>query len=246
MRKSIGGALLLLVTLVLMLGTISQGWKAPENADGDLNRLLLLATPVMATDKKITIKHTSAYRHYSSKAEFLQTARYLSSAFQLPSPSDVTRKQDLWVYTDVLIDSDTVHATLLWIGFPDGSTQVSLTSETMQESGIQQLRLLQNQWTAELQGIGLRARWNVMIQGKATDSTSPSQSLQLLADSLQAQELARYQDAGSLSISYHSPMIRESEIESKEPMNLQIAVHLNSITYQPHITIATPAISIEY
>lgn len=256
MRATISWTCIVLITLVLTLEAAAQGWTLRPHSDGDLQRLLPLAESVIISDKKVIIKHTSAYLPYKDERDFAQTAQNISTTFKLTAPLNPIHKQDVLLYRFTLKDTATTQATLLWIGFPDGSTQLSLTAETLQADGINTLYDLQQQWNTQLQVLGIQSNWNVMIQGNINADTHPfassgqpglSLSLQLhVTDSLHAQELARYQDANSLSISYHSTIVEESAADTQQKMNLQVAVHRDSITGQQRITIATPAISIAY
>lgn len=252
MRATISWTFIVLITLVLTLEAAAQGWTLRPHSDGDLQRLLPLAESVIISDKKVIIKHTSAYLPYKDERDFAQTAQNISTTFKLTAPLNPIRKQNVLLYRFTLKDTATTQATLLWIGFPDGSTQLSLTAETLQSDGINSLHDLQQQWNTQLQTLGIQSNWNVMIQGNIDADTSSQQpglspSLQLhITDSLHAQELARYQDANSLSISYHSTIVEESAADTQQKMNLQVAVHRDSITGQQRITIATPAISIAY
>ncbi|MEK3726056.1 YwmB family TATA-box binding protein [Paenibacillus sp. FSL H8-0034] len=256
MRATISWTFIVLITLVLTLEAAAQGWTLRPHSDGDMERLLPIADSIIVSNKKATLKHTTAYLPYKEERDFAQTAQNISTTFKLTAPLNPIHKQDILLYRFTLKDTDTIQASLLWIGFPDGSTQLSLTAETLQADGINTLYDLQQQWNTQLQDLGIQSNWNVMIQGNIDADTYPyacshqpelSPSLQLhVTDSLHAQELARYQDANSLSISYHSTMVEESAADTQQKMNLQVAVHRDSITGQQRITIATPAISIAY
>jgi hypothetical protein len=246
---------LLLAALVFSLLAITQGWTtARENAKGDSDFLLSLSQPLMAADKRMVIKHTSPYRNCSSDTDFLHATQELSHTFQPLGLStfnedspNLDQDEELRTSKFTLAYSGELQATLLLVGFPDGHTVLSLTAETMQEQGLPQLRILQKQWTAALQALGIPPHWNVMVQGTLSASIADAQSLlQLLSVTTPLQELARYQDVGSLSISYHSSLLPLPQHTGTEKMNLQVAVHRNSITDQQRLTIASPAISIEY
>ncbi|WP_240418018.1 YwmB family TATA-box binding protein [Paenibacillus periandrae] len=256
MRATISWTCIVIITLVLTFEAAAQGWTLRPHSDGDLQRLLPLADSIIASNKKVTLKHTSAFLPYKEERDFRQTAQLISTTFKLEAPLNPIHKQDVLLNRFTLKDTDTIQASLLWIGFSDGSTQLSLTAETLQTDGINTLHDLQQLWNTQLQALGIQSSWNVMIQGNIDADTSPyassqqpglSPTLQLhVTDSLHAHELARYQDANSLSISYHSTIVGESAVNTQQKMNLQVAVHRDSITGQQRITIAAPAISIAY
>ncbi|WP_207953116.1 YwmB family TATA-box binding protein [Paenibacillus agricola] len=266
------------VTFVFSLLANSQGWTAAQGSKHpDTDYLLSLSQPVMAAGKQVIIKYTSASKPYTDETDFLRAAEELSRAFQLPVPltvgesmdpnrnaslgnpkhspvqglnphQAVVQNTDLYTAKFTQAHSDNMMATLLFVGFADGSTLLSLNAETLQESGLPQLQALQLQWTAALQAeFGIQAQWNVMIQGPLAASMPDTQSLlAYLSATTPVDELARYQDSGSLSVSYHSSLLASEWNTGKEKMNLQVAVHRDSLTHEQRITIATPAISIPY
>ncbi|MFH5187258.1 YwmB family TATA-box binding protein [Paenibacillus sp. TAB 01] len=118
----------------------------------------------------------------------------------------------------------------------------------------QAMTRLQHELSGTLQSLGLAPQWNVMIQGTLSDTFAdmtedPLSVYHWLSEELQLKEVGKYQDTGSTSISYYSPLLPAITPDPSAPasrMNFQVAVHRNSMTREQRLTIATPAISIEY
>lgn len=239
--------------ILLAIGIAVSLWTVHANAaNPDLEYLLPLSKQVIASDKKVIIKHTGSYRSFTSKEDFAQIGRTVSSQlFNIPSSSKIIEEGNHLLYQAEAVDSEGIETKLLWIGFSDGTSELIISAEADHLQDADSILKAQKQLTGKLKDIGVKPIWNIMIQGIAAQSSSTKEQVAALqpsfAKQLQAHELNRYEDAGSLSISYYSPQISNATARGeKEKMNLQVAIHRNSITQQQRITIGSPAISIEY
>ncbi|NOU93667.1 hypothetical protein GC093_10595 [Paenibacillus sp. LMG 31456] len=242
------------VIILLAIGIAVSLWTVHADADAanpDLEYLIPLSKQIITSDKKVIIKHTSSYRSFTSKESFAQIGREVSEQLNLPSSSAIIEGQDHLLYQAEAVDSEGIETKLLWIGFPNGSSELIISAEANHLQNADSIVKVQKQLAGNLKAMGVKPSWNIMIQGSAALSSSLKEQdaslLPLFTKQLQAHEINRYEDAGSLSISYYSPQISNTTaIGEKEKMNLQLAVHRNSITQQQRITIGSPAISIEY
>ncbi|MFD0676919.1 MULTISPECIES: YwmB family TATA-box binding protein [unclassified Paenibacillus] len=239
--------------ILLAIGTAVSLWTIhADAANQDLERLLPLSKQIIASsDRKVIIKHTDSYQSFTNKESFAQIGRKVSTQLNIPVSSEIIEERDHLLYQAKTTDLEGIETTLLFIGFPNGSTELIISAETSRPQDTVPIMKVQKQLTEKLTAIGIKPNWNIMIQGSAVISSSIKEQEASLepsfAKQLQAQKVTRYEDAGSLSISYYSPKISHSTAEGdKEKMNLQVAVHRNSITQQQRITIGSPAISIEY
>jgi hypothetical protein len=247
-----------LILLLLIGSTAGLISVHAEAANQDLELLLPLSEQIMASDKLVIVKHTGSYRSFNNKESFTRMAREISSQLNLPNDGKFSEgskeQQDPMVYQVSIEDSNNIAVTLICIGFPNGSSELVVSVEADRLQNASSILKVQKQLTEKLTALGLKPNWNIMIQGmEAPVATSAMQEemgslhLPMLSQKLQAQEVGRYEDKGSLSISYYSPQISGNAIApEKEKMNLQVAVHRNSISQQQRITIGSPAISIEY
>jgi hypothetical protein len=244
-----------IVLVALMLTVTAAGvWTVRANMPdsgkySDLERLLSISKPIMVADRKAVIKHTSANQMYTNKEDFIQKARKISSRLNATDNEAMTETPEHLLYKTVSTDNHSTETTLRLIGFNDGTTQLSISIKAAHDIGMSLLPQVQNDIDTRLESLQIKPQWNAMIQGSAASAFAQPDSLYAwLTGSLPGHEVGRYQDAGSLSISYHSPVLAGPvpAAGEKETMNLQAAVHRDSLTHGQRITIGTPAISIEY
>lgn len=238
------------VTIGMLVGAWAARADAVADGESNLDLLLPIAEPVMASgNTKIIIKHAGTYTSFHSNGQFLLAGQNISKRLGLPVNGDVTVEGDHLLYKSTSTDTEFgIVTNLLWIGFQDGSTELIVSSQTEGVyGGADEMRRLQRELDKKLRSLNIKPQWNVMIQGDAVAAPAdPNSLLDTLSRQLLAREVERYEDNGSTSVTYYSPVIREHISNGKQSMNVQIAVHRSSVTQQKRITIGVPAISIEY
>ncbi|TDF97113.1 YwmB family TATA-box binding protein [Paenibacillus piri] len=241
------------VAVCLAAGIAGGLWAVHATAaNNDIELLLPLADQLLAADRKVIIKHTGSYRSYTDSSDFERIGKQLRAQLELDRsgsrPAEISAAQGQLLYKASAVQADGIGTTLLWIGFADGTTELVISAEAAGGHNTAGIAQVQKRLSRELEAIGITPYWNVMIQGTpATAYEAPGSWLQApLARQLHVREIGRYEDAGSVSVSYYSPQIRETAGRGEQKMNLQTAVHRDSKTERPRMTIGTPAISIEY
>jgi hypothetical protein len=239
------------VLLVLALSVLTAGvWAEYANVpDSDLEQLLTLSNTIIISEKKVIIKSTTAFKNYTSKHDFIQKGRVISDRLAINKNVQVVTTQDQLLYKAVSVDEHGIETMFLLIGFLDGKAELRIQVKAEHELAINHILLSHKELAMRLEAFIEKPQWNVMIQGVPAPAYNEFNTAYLsLAQNLQAHELGRYQDIGSLSISCYSPVLGDPSlaISRKEKMNLQLAVHRDSITQRQRITLGTPAISIEY
>lgn len=240
-----------MIGLIIAFGCIAGAWAA--RADGSEDNSFELLMPVseqfMTGEKQMIVKHAGPYQSYTNEKQFLQIGQQLSQHFELPVSPDFIRDTDHLLYkASAQNQPEGVDTSLLWIGFPDGTSELIVTAETRQSNGAAAIRTVQHSLAAKLASLHIKPQWNVMIQGIASEAyrTDASPVHDWLQSRLQAKEVEQYEDTGSTSVTYYSPLFKEHITNGKQDMNLQVAVHRNSVTQHNRITIGIPAITIEY
>ncbi|OXM84869.1 YwmB family TATA-box binding protein [Paenibacillus rigui] len=258
MKRSIT---LILVAFSLLIGAWAvhvQAQTVQTAGSASLQLLLPVSKQAIGTEPHLILKHTSTYKTYPNEEEFLRIGQELSRTFGMPEQTVFTREQDHLLYKSEAALQNHVQFTLTWIGYADGTTTFMMTAQTedgaASEASEQSMVQLQQQLSGKLQELGLAPHWNVILQGTLSDTFADTEQDQLsvyrwLSEQLQLKEVGRYQDKGSTSISYYSQLLpAEPQIKNTQlgQMNVQIAIHRNSVTKERRITIGTPAISVEY
>ncbi|WP_282939203.1 YwmB family TATA-box binding protein [Paenibacillus sp. RC67] len=239
------------ICVIIAFGYIAGAWaaRAAEDGDNSFELLMPLSEQFMTTEQKMIVKHTGTYQSYKNESQFLQIGQQLSQRFQLPVSEDFTRDGDHLLYkTSVQDQPEGIDTSLLWIGFADGTTELIVTAQTTKPNKAAAIRSVQQDMADKLASLHIKPQWNVMIQGIASEAyrTDASPLNDSLRSRLLAQKVEQYEDAGSTSITYYSPLFKERITNGKQDMNLQVAVHRNSVTQQNRITIGIPAITVEY
>ncbi|WP_079913704.1 YwmB family TATA-box binding protein [Paenibacillus sp. 32352] len=246
-RRWLGYVIGCLVAVSCIAGAWGAG--AAAKADNSFELLMPLSEKFMGSEQKMIVKHAGPYQSYSSEMQFVQIGQQISQRLGLPVTSDITKETDHLLYKTASQDAaNGVEETLLWIGFPDGTSELVVSAQTTQPEGFTVIQSVQQRLADSLAALHIKPQWNVMIQGNASEeySIDASPLHDWVQKRLEAHKVEQYEDAGSTSVTYYSPKFKEHINNGKQEMNLQVAVHRSSITHQNRITIGIPAITIEY
>lgn len=237
---------------LVVTGTLVGAWAARADADAETSLDVLLPVSdqwITSGVPKIKIKHAGRLEAYHNSEQFIRTGQKMSERLGLPVSEEVARDGDHLLYKSAQTDTKFgIVTTMLWIGFGDGTTELIVTAQTEGIDGAApEMRRIQRELNGKLLDLGIQPQWSVTIQGEIAGSSADSKPLfDALSRQLQAEEVERYEDRGSTSVTYYSPALRERVFNGKRDLNVQIAVHRDSVTHTKRMTIGVPAISIEY
>lgn len=99
---------------------------------------------------------------------------------------------------------------------------------------------------------GMKATWNMSVQGTAVTATEhdASQQLELIEEQLSTKvditSVERYTDVASASVSYEAAELPLSIKSGSHMLNMQLAVHQVGEEVDNRITVGFPVITIEY
>ncbi|WP_458462648.1 YwmB family TATA-box binding protein, partial [Paenibacillus sp.] len=99
---------------------------------------------------------------------------------------------------------------------------------------------------------GMKATWNMSVQGTAVTATESDASEQLaliekqLSRKVDMASVERYTDAGTASVSYKVADLPLSIKSGSHMLNMQLAVHQVGEQGNNRITVGFPVITIEY
>ncbi|WP_419890004.1 YwmB family TATA-box binding protein [Paenibacillus xylanexedens] len=99
---------------------------------------------------------------------------------------------------------------------------------------------------------GMKATWNMSVQGTAVTATEgdASQQLELIEEQLSTKvdiaSVERYTDVASASVSYEAAELPLSIKSGSHMLNMQLAVHQVGDEVDNRITVGFPVITIEY
>lgn len=99
---------------------------------------------------------------------------------------------------------------------------------------------------------GMKATWNMSVQGTAVTTTEhdASQQLELIEEQLSKNvdlvSVERYTDVASASVSYEAADLPLSIMSGSHMLNMQLAVHQIGDEMDNRVTVGFPVITIEY
>ncbi|MFX3645866.1 MAG: YwmB family TATA-box binding protein [Paenibacillus sp.] len=114
------------------------------------------------------------------------------------------------------------------------------------------LMILQEQVDQLLADSGMKASWNMSVQGTAANVIKGDASQQLaliekdLSKNVDIASVERYTDVGTASVSYEAAELPLSIKSSSHMLNMQLAVHQVGEQGNNRITVGFPVITIEY
>lgn len=133
-----------------------------------------------------------------------------------------------------------ISLSLKLVSAPDHpSPALSLTLQSSDPSAAAAISTLKEQLDEELSDVAEDGAWTTVVQGDL--AADADDLIHGLSDTFGLKELARYQDTGTLSISYHSELAH-----GPRGTNFQLAFQRHSETGQTRVTLGTPAIHVEY
>lgn len=226
---------------------IWKGFDVSAKEDSDARLLLSLSDQVMEGSHKVLIKQFSPYSIIMDEDDFIRTAAELSTAFALPVNRHITHVDDHLAYqTEATIRG--VQFSLLYMGMmQDRSSSLVLSLETDNDTGLAHILELQDELERSMAALGIPIHWNVMVQGELQgDYSTAYELLDRLPDTLNAREVERYNDHGTVSVSYFSRDLQARLLTGDRQMNIQAAVHEDSVTGKQRVTLGIPVITTEY
>lgn len=238
--------LLVIITIAGLILGKTLGVSADALQDSQL--ILPLSKQLTEGNQKVLIKHFSPYKKFSNEDEFLKIGDELSRTFNLPCGSVKIHDGEHFIYNTTKDLSDDLSLTLLFMGMnQDHSSNLFIKLETESEKGLITIAQVQNELEKQLHSIGLSSNWNIIVQGTLASGYSDLRQLDhWLEQNLNVKEIEKYTDSGTISVSYYSPKIHHTIETQNQKMNVQLAIHRNSITDQWKVTMGTPVITIEY
>jgi hypothetical protein len=247
MRKIIS---LFLALLLAPAAFISLHHSAAMELKNDTQMIGDISKPLLQGEYDSTIKWSGSIAGYVSMESFSMYFNQLSDKLDMHSIGKLESVNNLPVLRATSSLTNGVQLQSMLVGSKDQKTcrlilKLSADSQTAFEQAVQ----LQLELQYKLDSLGLNGSWNTMVQGSLVHSelgNQPEVLLRSLIKDIQGQEQELYQDGNTISISFLSKKLQTSVQSGNHNVNLQIALHQNSITKASRITIGSPLITMEY
>ncbi|NBI30105.1 YwmB family TATA-box binding protein [Chengkuizengella marina] len=232
--------------LIIILLISSLSYYIYANPKDDFSQFLSLSEEIFPENYTFILKHSSFYKNYNHQEDFVQLGNLLMDELQMPLGESLIELNHLVYISKVEIDKGTNLSVRLTGMNNDKSTYLTIILESNNQS-LNYLSMTKMNIESALQKLDIKVNWNLMIQGKYTNSGSEFQKLwKQLDDVLQLNEIETYTDQRTISTSYYSPALNTKIVSGSNSMNLQVALHQNSLNEEWQLTIGSPIITIEY
>jgi hypothetical protein len=234
---------------ILLAAGMIAGWAKPSDRRSDAETLLSESKSLFQGERKVTVRFCSFDEGAKTGGELLAQGQKVSEALGIPAAQSVEEKDGIPVYRTAGETAADASGTvsLLLTGSHDGASGYLIVKlETVSETQNMPVQW-QRQTAQRLEKLGVRGTWNVMVQGGAAGAgDQPERFMKAAGAAFRAQKLETYSDEGTLSVSFATGMLKDHIRSGAHDVNLQAALHRDSITGQWRLTIGTPIITSEY
>ncbi|CAG7650546.1 hypothetical protein PAESOLCIP111_06104 [Paenibacillus solanacearum] len=248
------GILVLLGIIGLWLLQAGHGMAEPgAGAASDTVKLLQTAAQSMSaqTPVRLVLKKTGPYRPYANDEELLRFGQEWSRALGMPALDALTEQQGERVYRQERLMAEGCVQSLLLTSRGEGSSYAIVKTEC---AAVQSAELtskaafLQDALERQTAKLRFGGIWNVMAQGLLAEQSAEGaqEAFRTIQGQLAAKAVERYEDAGTVSVSYTSDVLSQSVDSGAHRIHLQAAIHRDSLTKAWRLTIGTPVITTEY
>ncbi|MEK8132119.1 YwmB family TATA-box binding protein [Paenibacillus filicis] len=247
-----------------MLACLLLGWIAvwrvqaepkggPEDSASYRDTRLLLQASAEALGAeatvKLTLKKGGEAAPVSGETGLLVMGRVWSERLGMEPATALAEQQGHAVYRQERT-ADGCKQTLLLTELTENSSYVIVRAECedFPVGAADRAADMQQRIDTALAGSFREGAWNVIVQGGLVERTeSGAQSaLDKSLRLLQAEELERYEDRGTISRSYGSDRLAGFVLSGSRKVHVQAALHSNSEDGSWRLTLGTPVITTEY
>ncbi|QGQ94073.1 hypothetical protein EHS13_03710 [Paenibacillus psychroresistens] len=244
----------LLVLTVLIISTIFITWKQKnsetEELATDTQTILELSQPYLQEGYSFDAKWIYEGAGYVSLPAFQAFFDELNQKLNFQSSGKIDYSNGLPVLRGSSQLAEGAQLQSMLVGSKDQQSSLwiltIIAAPPMTMELIVQAQLL---LTAKLADMGFIGAWNTMVQGTLTDlgtGNNPEAFIYNIVDQIQGNQQEVYQDGQTVSVSIYSKKMQAAVQSGNHKVNLQMALHQNSVTKAWRFTIGSPLITIEY
>ncbi|MDP5275060.1 YwmB family TATA-box binding protein [Chengkuizengella axinellae] len=235
----------LFIFIALLFSSLSYYIYA--SAEDDFSQFVSLSGDVFPENYQFILKHSGLYKSYEEQGSFEQLGDSLMSEFHMPQSESLIDSGHLVYQSEVELDSGTNLVVRLAGIENEKITYLTLILESDQHS-LGSLSTDKTQIETVLEILNIQTNWNTMLQGKYSNHSDDdfNDLWKSLNNKLQLNEIETYTDERTVSTSFYSSKLNSEILSGSNRMNLQVALHQNSINDEWQLTIGSPIITIEY
>jgi hypothetical protein len=242
-----------ILLICLIVPIILIGWDNPMaiGANHDTQTVIELSKPHLHEGgNTYVIKWSGEFGGYSTNDAFQRTFDMLSKQLGFEPIGQVDYINKLPVLRSSKQLTIGVLEQWIYVGTQDQKSSVLILKLTADSYvGYQSILSLQLQIQESLNHLNTRGKWNTMVQGTLSDTGlggTPEVFLQRLSKEVKGMGQEFYADDHTLSASLFTKILKGGIQSGSRKVNLQIALHQNSITKEWRLTLGSPLITMEY
>jgi hypothetical protein len=244
--------IILLFLALLFVPAVFVSWhhSAAMELKNDSQTIADISKPLLQGDYNFIIKWSGTIVGYASMDSFSMYFNQLSDKLDMHSIGKLESVNNLPVLRASSSLTNGVQLQSMLVGSKDQKTSIFILKLSADaQSAFEQMVKFQLELQYKLDSLGLNGSWNTTVQGSLIHSelaNQPEVLLRSLIKDIQGQEQELYEDGNTISISILSKKLQASVQSGNHNVNLQIALHQNSITKAWRVTIGSPLITMEY
>ncbi|CAM4510476.1 YwmB family TATA-box binding protein [Paenibacillus xylanexedens] len=240
---------ILAIAIIILIGVTQVYAEKNESKAAQLEQLIYTADSVIDNVDRLVIKWQG-----EGKGNAQAQALLLASHLGLEPPMQV-RQTGHNVYRSELVVGTANGGVGMLVNVVETGDNgyyaiVQLSGDT--QTDRKALITLHEEVEQLLVDSGMKATWNMSVQGTVVTATEhdASQQLELIEEQLSTKvdiaSVERYTDAGTASVSYKAAELPLSIKSGSHMLNMQLAVHQVGDELDNRITVGFPVITIEY
>jgi hypothetical protein len=241
-----------ILLMLLFVPIVLIGWDYPKviQANHDTQTMIELSKPLLQESNIILIKWSGELAGYTTNASFQRTYNELSSQLGFQANGDLDYINGLPVLRSSRQLSNGADLQWMYVGSKDHKSSIlilKLTADSDVDYKI--LESLQMEIQEKLANMNLEGKWNTMVQGILISTElgdNPEALLQRISKEVKGKEQDLYADDHTLSASLLTKKLKGTVQSGSHKVNLQIALHQNSLTKEWRLTMGSPLITMEY
>lgn len=218
-----------------------------EDMGEQLELLYSLGENLVDSPVQLTLKLQGESSSHSISTKKEETVEALAHKIGLTEISYEDKKaQQAYRARDIISG---IHVRMDWVE-AGGRSYAKVQLEIEDSVKFHKLLDIQKKTVSFLKELGMNPTWNASVQGLVYKGLSVGDTIQSIereiTPHLLLNSVESYQDAGTESISYEVPSLKNYVMSGGKPIHMQVAVHEDSMNKNNRITIGFPVITIEY
>jgi hypothetical protein len=242
----------LLLLTILIIPTTFISWKhsAAKELTNDTQTILEQSKSILQGDYSLNVRWSDKGAGYASLIAFQAYFNEISQKLGIQPSGNIDYVNGLPVLhgSSQLAEGAQLQSILAGSKDQKISTWI-LKLNAAPPMTMEQMVQAQQALKHKLANLGFKGSWNTMVQGSLTNvgiGDHPEAFIHSISESMQGYKQEIYQEDQTVSVSLLSEKMHTSVQSGNHKVNLQIALHQNSITKVWRFTMGSPLITMEY